>query len=92
MRGIASVAIEDAAAGNYDDKVIPLFPTLLVCYVWLLQMVIHSVCQNKILLGKFCEMVGNYGCMYMLARQKREELSLNLHVFYLVDMLDFICY
>jgi hypothetical protein len=28
---------------NYDDEVIPLSPTLLCCYVWLLQMVIRCV-------------------------------------------------
>jgi hypothetical protein len=28
---------------NYGDKVIPLSPTLLVCYVWLLQMLIFCV-------------------------------------------------
>jgi hypothetical protein len=44
----AAVAIGEAAAvlllgANYSDKVTPLSPTLLVCYLWLLQMVIHCV-------------------------------------------------
>jgi hypothetical protein len=45
MRGAAGVAGEDAA--NYGNEVIPpplsLSPTLLVFYVWYLQMVIHYV-------------------------------------------------
>jgi hypothetical protein len=39
MRGNVGVAVEDTAsnpAANYGDEVIPLSPTLLVCYVWLL--------------------------------------------------------
>jgi hypothetical protein len=44
----AAVAIGDAAAvlllgAKYSDKVTPLSPTLPVCYVWLLQMVICCV-------------------------------------------------
>jgi flagellar biosynthesis protein FliP len=49
MRGAAGVAGEDAA--NYGDEVIllsiSLSPTLLVCYVWYLQMVIHCVFLRK---------------------------------------------
>jgi hypothetical protein len=53
MRGVAGVAGEEAAVCNYNDEVIPLSPTLLVCYVWLLQTVIRCVlpsARNK--LGK----------------------------------------
>jgi hypothetical protein len=49
MRGAAGVAGEDTA--NYGDEVIllsiSLSPTLLVCYVWYLQMVIHCVFLRK---------------------------------------------
>jgi hypothetical protein len=44
----AAVAIGEAASilllsANYSDKVTPLSPTVLVCYVRLLQMVIRGV-------------------------------------------------
>jgi hypothetical protein len=41
---------------------------------------------SEILVGKFCEMVGQCGCMYMFAQvhKTRETLVLNLHVFSLV--------
>jgi hypothetical protein len=44
----AAVAIGEVAAvlllgTNYSDKVTPLSPTLPVCYVWLVQMVICCV-------------------------------------------------
>jgi hypothetical protein len=37
---------------SYGDEVVPFSPVLLVCYVWLLQMVIHCILWNaRIWLG-----------------------------------------
>jgi hypothetical protein len=67
----------------YGDEVISLSPVLLVCYVWLLQMVILFVSlQNvrnrlgwsenygKNLGTQICKIVGNCGCMCMFAQHR----------------------